>query len=116
MRPVVAVAPLVVADGCLSVAPRGDDRLRALALQQLSQTVRVIPLVRDEVLDGACGFQQFVGGRDVGDVAGRKTQDGRSAQKVRHGVDLGGLAAARRSDGLRFRPPSSPCAERCAFT
>lgn len=74
------------------------------------------PLVRDEASEGACGFQQSVGGREVGDVAGRQTQDGRSAQKVRHGVDLGGLAAARRSDGLGFRPPFPPCAERCAFT
>ena len=55
-------------------------------------------------------------GGHVAGVAGRQQQDARATEDIGERVDLGSLAAARRADSLRRRPPLPPWAERWART
>ena len=110
--PAVAVAPPVVPEPALARA--GDDRDGAGLPQVTAQPVGVVAAVGDQPPQAARR-----GGEPVGSRRWRcRASGGRRPGARGRGeeVDLRGLAAARRADGLRPRAPLPPCAERCALT
>lgn len=114
--PASSVSGFVISDGRLAVRATWYHGRRAFGLQALAQRVGVIALVGEKTANRPRCVEEVCGHGDVRDVAGRQPQHGRAPQKVGHGMDLGGLAAARGADRLRLRPPLPPWAERCAFT
>lgn len=115
--PALAIAALVVADRPFAAALARDDGCDALLPQIGAQPVGVVAHVGGQAAETSWGFGQHVqGGTDVACVAGCQQEDAGASEDIGKGVDLGRLATARRADGLRFRPPLPPCAERCAFT
>jgi len=111
----VPVAAFVVGDRAFARHAPGDDRDGVGPADGSPQSVGVVPLVGEHVAGGACVGEEPGGDGDVGDVAWGKRQRERSANDVGEDVDLGRLAAARRTDGLRPRPPFPPKADRCAL-
>ena len=76
----------------------------------------IVALVGNEPGAQRHGGQQGRSGRDVGDVSGSQNKHIGAALGVGQGMDLGRAAATRSPDGLNFRPPFPPAAERWAFT
>ena len=88
-----------------------------LFLELAAQMVGVVASIRDEPLETTGRCRDHLGRRlHVAGVARREVDNGGPPEDVGEDLDLGGLAAPRRSDGLRPRPPLPPCAERCALT
>ena len=104
-----------MADRTLAVSTAWNDRPGAGGLQSVAQAVGIVSLVGDQTRQRACAREHLVGRPDVTDIAGGETDDRRSPEQVRQGMDFGCLATARRADGLRLGPPFPPWAERCAL-
>jgi hypothetical protein len=104
-----------VADRALAAAAAWDDWLGAHGAQVVSQRVGILASVRHEASQAARRGGEHVGsGRHVAGVTRGQMDDCGAAEDVGEDVDLGGLAAARRADGLRPGPPLPPWAERWA--
>lgn len=109
------VALLVIPDGALAVGSSGNDRDDGRLAQALSQCVRIVSLVGKKVSRAFQASQQMGRDRAVCRVAAGQHEGERAADHVGEGMDFGGLSAPRRPDGLIFRPPLPPWAERCAL-
>jgi hypothetical protein len=110
------VTPFVTPDGALSVRPAGNDRDDCRPAQVLSQAVGVVSLVCEQK---SCALQpgrQMGCDRTVRGIAAGQHEGEGTADRVRKGMDFGGLAAPRGPDCLIFRPPFPPWAGRCALT
>ena len=112
----LSVAPFVIADLAFAIGAARNDGNRPLGAQGCAQFVCIIALVGDEVAHRAKPFDEMISSRDVRDIAGGQGEGIGTAQNVCQGMDLCRLPAARGADGLRFRPPLPPKAERCALT
>jgi prophage regulatory protein len=108
----IAVASLIVDDLGLASDPPRDHRDCPGLSQGVAERIGVVPLVGQDVAGPRSAGEQLGGDGHVGDVARREDQRERTADDVCEGVDLGRLAAARGADGLGFRPPFPPKAER----
>ena len=93
-----------------------DDSLDATGFEPVTQAVRVISFICDQVFRRRDGTQQRHGHADVGNVAGRQREGDRPAAIIGQTMDFRGATAARAPDRLRPLPPFAPAAERCAFT
>ena len=100
----VSVSPRVTGDGALSVAAsRNDGHDRDAA-----QRIGVISLVGEDVAGSGQICEQNRCGLHVGDIACGQVKSKGSPRNICQSVDFAGLAAARWTDALRFRPPFPP--------
>jgi hypothetical protein len=113
--PAFAIALHIVADRAFAVSAARNDRPGAGGLESAAQAIGVIALIGDESRQRASACEHLVGRRDIADIAGGETDDGRPPEQVRQGMEFGCLATARRADGLRLGPPFPPWAERRAL-
>ena len=104
----VSVSPRVIGDGALSVAASRNDGHDRDAAQHLAQRIGVISLVGEDVAGSGQICEQNRCGLHVGDIARGQVKSKGSPQNVCQSVDFAGLAAARWTDALRFRPPFPP--------
>ena len=93
-----------------------NNSLDATGFEPVTQAVRVISFICDQVFRQRDGTQQRHGHADVGNVAGRQREGDRPAAIIGQTMDFRGATAARAPDRLRPLPPFAPAAERCAFT
>jgi len=82
----------------------------------VAKPVGVIATIADQMSNRTSGPDQIVGNADVANIARGEPDDRRTPQNIRQDMDFCGLTAARKTDGLRLRPPLPPWAERCALT
>ena len=82
----------------------------------MAEAVGVIATIGDETANGTRRRDQIVGNADVADIARGELNDRWTPQNIRQDMDLCGLTATRKTDGLRLRRPLPPWAEGCAFT
>jgi hypothetical protein len=111
----VFVSGRVVGDLSLSVGSPRNDGHSASPAQHPPQRSGVIALVGQHVACAPGVGQKLRRDCDVRDIPGREDQRERAAYNVCEGMDLGRLAAPRRTDPLRPAPPFPPKAERCAL-
>ena len=90
-------------------AASGNDWQRAGRAEAAAERVSIIAAIRGEPAKTPRSYGDNVG-RDpyVAGIAGREMDDRRATEDIGDNVDLGGLPAARRADGLRLRPPLPP--------
>ena len=110
------IGSLVVGDRGLARARGGDDGFRSGCGETVAQVPRVVALVGDQADRRRFLVQQGGCGRDVGVVRGGEGEGDRSAASICQRVDFRAGTTARAPDGLNFRPPFPPWAERCART
>ncbi len=111
----VAIAGPVMADRAFAAGAARDHRHGAGLTNGSAQRIGVISLVGQDIAGFASTLEQRRGDSDIGNVPRREGQREGSADGVGEGMDLGGLAAARGADRLRFRTPFPPKAERGAL-
>ena len=114
--PPILVAGAIVLDRLPARAPAGDDRRGACCSEVVPQRIGVVTAIGDQPAQASRDRRDHL--RSHGYIAGvarREVDDRRAADNVCDEVNLGGLPASRDPDGLRFRPPLPPWAERCAL-
>src|ERR1700693_4070486 len=82
----------------------------------MAKEVDIIATIGDETSNRTCRLDQIVGNADVADIARGEPNDRWTPQNIRQDMDLCGLTATRKTDGLALRPPLPPWAERCGVT
>ena len=114
--PAILVAGEVVLDRLPSCAPARDDRGRAGCSEVVPQRIGVVSTIGDKPAQASRDRgNDLRSNRHIAGVARREVDDRWPADDVGEDVDFGGLPASRDSDGLRFRPPLPPWAERWAL-
>ncbi len=78
--------------------------------------LRIISFIRQQTVRGDDSIHDWLGHRNIGDIAWRQGDGDRSAAMIDQCVYFAGPAAARPPDRLRFFPLFPPEAERCALT
>lgn len=111
----VSIAPFVIDDLSLAADAARNDRNDAVAAQVCPNGIGVIALVSQQVARALDPVEQGCCCGAVGNVASAQFEGEGPAYGVGERVDLGGLAAARRTNRLTPRPPFPPWAERCAL-
>lgn len=114
--PAIAVALHIVPDRTFARTSPWDNRCCPGRSKGVAKAIGVIATICDQASNGTSRLDQIIGNADVTDIARREPDDRRTPQNVCQDVDFCGLTAARRTDGLRLRPPLPPWAERCALT
>lgn len=111
------MAKPVVADLALAVAVARNDRPGATVAEGGALPVGIVTLVGAQAADPAGRLgQNRRRGRHIAGGAGRQQEDAGPPEDIGKCVDLGGLATARRTDGLRPRPlPALASAVSIAF-
>ena len=110
------VASLIICDLAFAVGSARNHRPRPLLAKRFPKRVCIIALVGDEMLRPVEFIQQQFGCSQIADVAGRELECEWTTDHICQDMKFAGLAASRRTDALRLRPPLPPKAERCAFT
>ena len=89
-----------------------DDGFDPSLCEFLAQAVGVIGPVGKNPFGSMAHCEQATHSDKVVDIAGRDQQDMWTADIIGQRVDLGGLSAARATDGVVEGPPFAPAAER----
>lgn len=121
-----AVGFWVVGDRCFPGTGRGDDGFSPGPGETTTQAVCVIAFVGQQAGWRRPLVEQRRGCGDVSAVSRAQNEGDGPSASLCQGMDFGGWPATRTSplgpsvnalsamDGLNFRPPFPPCAERCA--
>lgn len=111
-----AIPILVVSNLLFPVASTGNDWRYAKAAEAFAERIGVIAFIGDQPLCAIQVADQKLNGPHVADIARGESDSERATYYVGEDVEFACLAAPRRADALRFRPPLPPKAARCAFT
>lgn len=87
-----------------AMAARWDDRLAALLVDEIVQTVGVIGPISQN-LASRDAADQIAGGRHVVLLSGAELEANRQAQRIDYGMDFGAEPASRAAQGLGFLAP-----------
>jgi hypothetical protein len=106
------VGLLVMADFLFAVEFTWNNGLDALFLQKGSDCIGVVAFVSEQFFDAGEKADALFRHHTVSGVAGRENKDPGTAEFVDDRVDFAVLAALRKPDRLKIRPPFPPWAQR----
>jgi len=113
--PAFLVACFIIADGTLAVLASGDYRYRVLATQRSSDAIGIVASIGDEPLHAGSVPDQLISGLHIRCIARREDEAERSAENIDERMDFRRATAARDANGIDFRPPFPPPAQRWAL-
>lgn len=110
------ISLLVVADLLFAVGFAWDDGLDAAVLEKSPDRIGIIAFVGEEFLDARDETDAFFGHHAIGDIARGEDERPGPANRVHYRMYLAVVAAFRKPDCLKIRPPFPPLAQRWTFT
>lgn len=103
---------LVMADLLFAIGFARNNGLDALLLQEGSDRVGVIAFIGEQFPDPGEKADAFLRHHTVSGVAGRENKHPGTAEFIHYRMDFAVLAALRKPDRLKIRPPFPPLAQR----
>ena len=106
------VGLLIVADLLFAIGFARNNGLDTLLLQKGSDRIGVIAFVSEQFFNARKEADAFLCHHTVGGVAWGKNKNPGSAEFVNYRMNFAVLAAFRKPDRLKIRPPFPPLAQR----